>query len=409
MQLLGYLLLLVAFAVSVYGYRARARAKRMLAAPFRRTGQISAHGWIRGDVTCEGQLRAPAPAFAPCSGEPCLYYEVEVIHHWTRFVKTETGAMREEHGTTRMETTRSGIVFYVDDGTGPVAVDASAGIDTELEKTFEIDREMGWGDFQIGRFQVSVPDPGADRLGRSVQIIERVLPATGSMFFLGEIDPRRVLTKLVASRRGRAAVMRATKQRAFAGLIASAVLFFPAFALAAFAGGEPDDLEAALTCPVQDETPELQPCRGKIRGDYGSDVTLTVTQPGTFIVTASRARTKSAAPNPLVPLLDIHDGAGRTVVANMSASVQVELQPGTYAVNVRDAVPGSARRAKGGFAYELAVKRIALTPPPVVLAPPAEPLAPFAPEPLALAEPAPPAPLVRPSAVPRSRRKSARR
>lgn len=405
MQFLGYVLLVLAFAASVYGYRARERAKRMLAAPFRRTGEIAANGWVRGDVTCEGNLRAPTPAFAPCSGEPCLYYEVEIIHHWTRFVKTDNGAMREEHGTTRLDTCRSGVVFYVDDGTGPVAVDASAGIDAELEKTFEVAHEMGWGDFNVGRFQVSVPDPGADRLGRSVQVIERVLPATGSMFLLGEVDPRRALTKLVGSRQGRIEVIRATKQRAFAGLVASAVLFCPAFSLAAFTGGEPEDLEAALSCQVQDETPEMQPCTGKIRGDYGSDVTLTVSQAGTFIVTAAPAHpTKNAASNPLVPLLDIHDAAGRTVVANLSTSAQVELPPGTYAVNVRDLVAGSARRVKGGLGYELAVKRIALAvPPPIALAP-----LPAVEESVAF-EPVAPEPVVRASPAPRPRRKSARR
>lgn len=38
----------------------------------------------------------------------------------------------------------------------------------------------------------------------------------------------------------------------------------------------------------------------------------------------------------------------------------VDLQPGKYTVNIRDSIPGDAAHFKGGFSFELLVKRTAL-------------------------------------------------
>lgn len=382
MQHIGYLLLLAALVASAFGLLERWRNKRVLATPFRRTGEIAANPRVadaKGNVSCEGPVRLSAPAFAPCSGRACLYYEVEIIQSWTKFVPTEDG-VKEQRGRTTLDTVKSGVVFYVDDGSGPVAVDPREGLDVELEKTFEQEQEIGWGDVFFNGFHAHVPDPGEGMAGESVKVIERIVPVDTQLFVLGQLDetstisrPKGLTGSLLASRRGRNDLIRRTKRNAMIGTIAAAILMCPGLALAAFgetASAAPAEREA---CALVDESKDGAPCTGQIHGDYGSDVRFTVTRRGTYQVTGRPASGKAI---PLIAMLDVKNADGRVLVSNATGSAKVDLVPGNYVINIRDRVPGAARSFKGGFGYELAVKHVAVAPPqppPVVEEAPAPP------------------------------------
>lgn len=374
MQTLGYLLLLIAVGASVFAYLERRKNKRVLATPLRRTGEIAANP-RPGDVSCEGPVRLEAPAYAPCSGQPCLYYEIEVVQTWTKLVATENG-VKEERGKTTIDTSKSGVVFFVDDGSGPVAVDPRYGIDVELEKSFEETQSISSGAVQFNDFRAHVPDPGEDKIGESVKVIERIVPVDTRMFVLGRLDEAHAITKPLASRRGRADLIRRTKRHATIGMIAGAVFMFPGFALAAFGDPKSEDAIGLHSCQIVDESPS--PCTGKIHGDYGSDVRLVVTRAGSFDIVGDAPPGKAL---PLIATLDVKDDRGHALVMNATRTAHVELQPGTYTINIRDRVAGAARNFKGGFSYELSVMR---RPPPPAVTP-----AVLAPEP----PPAPPAPI----------------
>jgi hypothetical protein len=86
MQMIGFVLLGIAVLATIVGIVQRRKGKMILATPFKRTGEIAANPRVvdaAGNVSCEGAVQLQAPAIAPVSGTPCLYYEVELIQEWT--------------------------------------------------------------------------------------------------------------------------------------------------------------------------------------------------------------------------------------------------------------------------------------------------------------------------------------
>jgi hypothetical protein len=378
MQMIGFVLLGIALLATIVGIVQRRKGKKILATPFKRTGEIAANPRVvdaAGNVSCEGAVQLQAPAIAPVSGRPCLYYEVELIQEWTKAVTTEDG-VKHETGRSTVSTAKSGVVFYVNDGSGPIGVDPRHGLDVELDKSFEQEQSMGFGEVQFGGFRAHVPPAGEGKSGKSVKIVERIVPADGRMFVLGRLDEQRNITKsagltgnLMASRKGRSDLLGKTKRNATIGFVAGALFMLPGGALAAF--GEPMNADALSLkgCQILDESAPGAPCTGKIYGDYGSDVTFTVTKAATFEITGAPPAGKKL---PLIPKLDVKDATGKVVAKDANAVAKVDLQPGVYTVNIRDSIAGAAKNFKGGFSYELSVKRLAsaaATP----VAPPATP------------------------------------
>lgn len=374
MQMVGFALLGLAFLATLVGFLQRRKGKKILATPFKRTGEIAANPRVvdaKGNVSCEGAVQTQAPAIAPVSGKPCLYYEVELVQEWTKSVTTEDG-MKEETGRTTLSTAKSGVVFYVNDGSGPIGVDPRYGMDVDLERSFEQEQSIRFGEVQFGHFRAHVPPAGDGKSGRSVRVIERIVPAGGHMFVLGRLDEQRNITQssgltgdLIASRRGRHALLGATKRNATIGFVAGALFLLPGGALAAL--GEPVDIAALKGCQILDESSPGAPCTGKIYGDYGSDVTFTVTKAATFEITGAPPAGKKL---PLIPKLEVKDAGGKALVKDAPATAKIDLPAGVYTVNIRDSIPGAAKDFKGGFSYELSVKRVSA---PAVSSAPAAP------------------------------------
>jgi len=371
-QYLGFLLVGLALVGFLVGLVQRSKGKKILAAPFKRTGEIAQNPGVadaKGIVSCEGAVNVQAPAYAPCSGTPCLYYEVEVVQEWSKSVVTEDGA-KTEKGKNTVQTVSNGTVFYVDDGSGPIAVDPRHGMDVELDKSFEQAQNVAYGDVVFGQFQTHVPALSGDKRGLSVKVIEKIVPPQGGMFVMGQLanqmitKPNGMLGKLRASRKGRTALLGATKRNATIGLVAGAVMFVPGMGLSIFAS-PPAPSTSAQACNIVDESKPNDPCRGKIYNDDGSDVPLTVSKAGTFAITAGPPKGKKI---PVIAAVSIKDAAGKLVVEDEHEHAEVALQPGTYTINVKDSIAGDAAHFKGGFSYELLVKRTSVVEAPVASA-----------------------------------------
>jgi hypothetical protein len=200
--MVGVGLLVVALLATVVGILQRRKGKKILATPFKRTGEIAANPRLvdaSGNISCEGTVQVQAPAFAPVSGKPCLYYEVELIQEWSKMVTTEDG-VKEEKGRSTLSTSKSGAIFYVNDGSGPIGVDARNGMDVDLDKSFEQEQAMSFGDVQFGQFRAHVPPAGEGKSGRSIKVIEKIVPADGRMFVLGRLDEQARAPRLVDRR-----------------------------------------------------------------------------------------------------------------------------------------------------------------------------------------------------------------
>lgn len=367
MQYVGFVLVFLGFVGLLIGLLQHLKGKKILAAPFRRTGEIAQNPGVadaKGTISCEGNVVAQQPAIAPCSGTPCIYFEIEVVQKWRRTVITEDGT-KTETGKNTVNTIKSGAPFFVDDGSGPVMVDPTQGMDVELDKSFNQGQDVSYGDVYFGQFHCHVPEAGGDRYGTGVECTEKIVPIQGGMFVMGQLvqgqikKPTGMLGSLKASRKGRAALLGATKRNSIIGFVAGALFFLPGTGLSIFADPPEPTKPGEGACNILDESKGGTPCSGKIYNDDGSDVPLTVSQAGTFEISGGPPRGKKI---PVIAALGVKDETGKVLLQNEREHATVDLQPGKYTINIKDSVPGDAAHFKGGFSYELLVKRTKLLP-----------------------------------------------
>lgn len=365
MQYLGFFLVFIAFVGLLVGLMQHLKGKKILAAPFKKTGEIAQNPAVadaKGIVSCEGAVQAQQPAIAPCSGQPCVYFEIEVVQEWKKHVITEDGS-KTESGKDTIQTVKSGAVFFVDDGSGPVAIDPREGMDVELDKSFEQHQSVSYGDVMFGQFHTHVPPASGDKHGHGVKVIEKIVPVQGGMFVMGQLanqaigKPKGMLGTLRASRKGRAALLGATKRNSIIGFVAGGLFVLPGAGLSIFAEAPAAVAAGEGACNILDQSKAGEWCSGKIYNDTGSDVPLTVTQAGTFEITGGPPRGKKI---PVIAAIGVKDDAGKSFIADAHEKATLDLQPGKYTINIKDSVPGDAAHFKGGFSYELMVKRTAL-------------------------------------------------
>lgn len=365
LQYLGFFLVFLAFAGLLFGLLQHLKGKKILAAPFRKTGEIAQNPGVadaKGIVSCEGAVSAQQPAIAPCSGTACIYYEIQVVQEWSKHVMTENGS-KTEKGKDTIQTVKSGAVFFVDDGSGPIAIDPREGMDVELDKSFEQSQNVSYGDVMFGQFHTNVPAASGDKHGHAVKVLEKIVPVQGAMFVMGQLanqaisKPQGMLGTLRASRKGRSALLGATKRNAMIGFVAGGLFFLPGTGLAIFADPPAPTLPGEGACNILDESKGGEWCSGKIYNDDGSDIPFTVTQAGTFEIKGGPPRGKKI---PVIAAISVTDEAGKAFVADAHEHATLDLEPGKYTINIKDSVAGDAAHFKGGFSYELLVKRTAV-------------------------------------------------
>jgi hypothetical protein len=365
-QYLGFFLVVLAFVGLLFGLLQHLKGKKILAAPFRKTGEIAQNPGVadaKGIVSCEGAVSAQQPAVAPCSGTPCLYYEIQVVQEWSKHVMTENGS-KTEKGKDTIQTVKSGAVFFVDDGSGPIAVDPREGMDVDLDKSFEQSQNVSYGDVMFGQFHAHVPPASGDKHGHGVKVVEKIVPVQGGMFVMGQLanqaisKPKGMLGTLRASRKGRAALLGATKRNAIIGFVAGGLFFLPGTGLAIFADPPAPVAAGEGACNILDQSKTGEWCSGKIYNDSGSDIPFTVSQAGTFDIKGGPPRGKKI---PVIAAISVLDEAGKVFIADAHEHASVDLEPGKYTINIKDSIPGDAAHFKGGFSYELMVKRTAVS------------------------------------------------
>ena len=353
MQYLGFALLFFMVVALVIGFVQRSKMKRILSAPFRKTGEISQNPQgaadPKGALSCEGTIRPSSAFVAPCSGKACVYWEVKLERSYTKTELTENGTKTKKDKET-LFTKTGGTAFFLDDGTGAALIDASQGVSCDLDKTYEQKQNVIAGDAVFGTLEVVVPHPSGDINSTGVTAIERIIPADGKLFVLGTVKEG-AITKLTASRKGRDAMLGSTKRNSTIGFAAAAVMLLPGAGLSIFAD---PPAKAADTCAIVDETPAATPCRGKVTNDDGVKVNITITKAGTYEI---EAQAPSSVKIPFEPRISVNDSTGKALATKVRDSVELDLTPGVYTVKLQEAVKGAPARFKGGFSFELTVKR----------------------------------------------------
>ena len=148
---------------------------------------------------------------------------------WEKTVNTENG-VKTEKGTSTVSTTEQGSQFYVNDGSGPVGVDAREKVDTDLTKSFEQAQNVSYGDLTFGQYHVHVPYSGGDERTTGIRAIEKILPADGNVFVMGKLAGSVItkqdgmLGKVLISTKGRDKLVGSTKRNAILGFALGGVV-----------------------------------------------------------------------------------------------------------------------------------------------------------------------------------------
>jgi hypothetical protein len=178
MGAIAALIVVIGIVCVIYGFMERAKAQRVTSARLFRTGEVKDQAGGTA-VSAEGNVVCPQPLIAPFSGVPCLYYSIKATAEW------KAGDTKK---TKELSSTKMAAQFWLDDGSGPVVIDAREG--GTFEPTQKKSETKGAGlvggitgkELMFGQFVVST---GALGLGTSYRVEEEVLPLERRLYVCG--------------------------------------------------------------------------------------------------------------------------------------------------------------------------------------------------------------------------------
>ena len=362
---MGGLLLVIGIAVLGFGLWQHLKGKRILAAPFKKTGDIAKNPVSedpKGAMSTEGKVLAPAQTLlSPASKTPCLYYELKIERLYEKTETTQDGT-KTVKGSETLETIKGGAVFGLDDGSGQLEVDFSKGGDFDNLKDGYKKELNGWGgssNVQFGEYSFDVPVIGSDK-GWTIgfKATEKYVPVEGNLFVLGKLEGSRLVKpgwrSMVASNKGREGLLGSIQKKkkfSFIGGGVAAVLSIPLMIW----GPQPDPNAPSMFCESQLSDARAK-CSDSVSSVSGEDYTWTVTKPGQYeLEVFAPAKKVSFDPQLVVKdaqgevLADVEGGVG------MNAKATVEVKAGTYTLTVK---PGDEYMVKGGFSYDLEIRSL---------------------------------------------------
>ena len=192
----GGLLLAIGFIAAIYWFIMARKAGKIKNVPFRKPSEIAAQGPASADATgqvsCEGQVQGQ-PLIAPASGQPCLYWEFELVREWEKYSTDSNGNRTTSSGSTSVNTEKLGTVFTLTDGTGGVAIDCTKKPDTDLKTSHSSEIRIGMllpGELMFGNLRTQVPHlPGGENV-KGFKGVEKIVPFTAgqTLFALGKLS-----------------------------------------------------------------------------------------------------------------------------------------------------------------------------------------------------------------------------
>jgi hypothetical protein len=198
MVAIASILSVIGLVVMLFGFLQRSKATRITSAPFVKTGDAASKGdsvaGPKGAIAVEGDVKCAQPLTAPCSGTPCLYYELQVVGTW------KEGDSQKSHDYVEE---KKAAEFSLDDGSGPLKIMAEGGGDFEpFEKTFDETKKEGFfadlkaavgkGEpIMFGKYAFANPPMSkADKFN----CLEKTLKVQKRFFVLGKLEKGAVVT-----------------------------------------------------------------------------------------------------------------------------------------------------------------------------------------------------------------------
>ncbi len=360
---MGVILLVIGLAVLGFGFWNHLKGKRILAAPFKKTGDLAKNPVSedpKGAMSTEGAVQAPAtPLLSPCSKTPCLYYEVKIERLWEKTETTQDGT-KTVKGSTTLDTLKNGATFGIDDGSGAIEVDFSKGGDFDMMKDGfkkELNGRSWSSNIKFGELEYDVPPIGSsDGYTIGFKATEKYVPVEGNLFVLGRIEGGKLVKpgwrSMMASSKGRDGLLASVakkKKFSFIGGGVAAVASIPAMIFA-----PKSDPNTSYSC-ASTMTDVRARCHDNVSSKSGDDFEWTVTKAGKFEVAAIAPKKKIA----LAPGVKIETADGKLLGEGSAglgetATAHVDVQPGKYKITV---FPSDGYMVeKGGFDYELEIR-----------------------------------------------------
>lgn len=186
-MLVGIGMLIVALGIIglIYGVFQKVKAGRVMDAPLAATGDVTRRGrevaGPKGQISAQGNVVCQQPLIAPFSGQPCLYYRIKCTAKW------KDG---ETHKEKILDDTKMAAQFAIDDGSGPVWIDAREGGDFEPSQRKSETKGTGLiggitgTDLTFGSYRVNTPMLD---LGTKYEVEEDIMPVVPRMYACGKI------------------------------------------------------------------------------------------------------------------------------------------------------------------------------------------------------------------------------
>jgi hypothetical protein len=363
MQYLGFFLLAVFVLGLIGAFLQRAKGKKLIAAPFKKTAEAASDpqaGDAKGTVSVEGQIACQQPLRGPQSGQACIYFHYKLEEEHTKSKLTERGTETTKEWRVVSEQ-KTGTAFTLDDGSGPVWVQITDGVDAELHPSFSGTPGTGAG----GSVASAALGMVASALsGARLRATERIIPAQGKLFALGKLDGGRIgktdgmLGKLILSTKGRDGLIGATKRNTIIGFVVAGIGLVAGIPLSVL--GSPPHTDECPSAGFADTN--AAGCKGHIVDDDGLTLTWTVSKEGDYVVNVTQPNVKY----PIWPRLTLTSagkrlGQAKGLGKGENAQLPVHLAAGTYSINVRDDVDGYAAPFKqgGGLSFWIDIQSAA--------------------------------------------------
>lgn len=178
---IGMLILMVGILALVWGIFQKVKAGRVADAPLVGTGQASQGQGAgpKGQISAQGRVVCQQPLVSPVTGTPCLYYKIKTEAHWKSGNENKSKTIDEQKVAAQ---------FALDDGSGPVWVDAREGGDFDTkshneEKSTGLIGGITGQDLIFGNYRVST---GMMSLGTKYVVREEVLPIAANLYACGK-------------------------------------------------------------------------------------------------------------------------------------------------------------------------------------------------------------------------------
>lgn len=250
LQGIGILLVIVAVIAVIYALLQNSKAGKIKTVPFKKPSEISQAGAAAGDAkglcSSEGQVTGQ-PIVAPMSGQPCVYYEIEVIRGYHKTTTNSQGHTSKTHSTKSVLDQKQGTVFGLTDGQGAVGVDCTKKPSFDLKQSHRNRVNIGLivpGTVQFGNMTMQTEHLAANIAGVLLggettdyyEGVERIVPFQQgqTLYALGKLsqgpqgwqlgDPGG-LSSLMLSDKGREGALGTAVKNAKIAFIVAAVTF----------------------------------------------------------------------------------------------------------------------------------------------------------------------------------------